>query len=210
MENVTKLIIQGGGSGDYEEIPAGVYLARCYKMIELGTQKIDFQGKISFRPKILIYWEVMTDEEGGDVRMEDGKPFSVSKRYTASMNAKATLRKDLDAWRGVPFAPKEAEKFDITSLLDKFATIQISKNVVGDRTYTNIDRVMSTKRKSKGVNELVAFSINQPDMKLFDTFPDWLKDKINESKEWSKDKITDEDLADFDGVTSDELEKPNF
>jgi hypothetical protein len=36
--------------------------------------------------------------------MKDGKAFSIHKKYTLSSHKKATLRKELEAWRGVPFS----------------------------------------------------------------------------------------------------------
>jgi hypothetical protein len=58
----------------------------------------------------MITWELPTElevfhEEKGE------EPYVVSKTYTLSMHEKATLRRDLESWRGQGFTEKEAEAF---------------------------------------------------------------------------------------------------
>ena len=84
------------------------------------------------------------------------------------MNKKANLRQDLDAWRGVPFKDDEADGFDITKLLDKFCKIQVVHNVSGDKTYANVGSIMTTKKTAEAVNEIVGFSVADPDMEVFE------------------------------------------
>lgn len=178
--------------GDFEQVPAGVYLARCFKMIDLGTQTIESKkfGNKEAR-QVMLYWELLQDDDGEAVRMSDGeRVFSISKTYTLSMHKKANLRADLDAWRGVPFTDDEARDFDITKLLGVFCKLQVVHNKSGDKTYANVGTLMTTKKKADGVNELVGFSIEDPDMEVFESFPDWIKDKIRESAEWEEDPST--------------------
>lgn len=182
-----------GGSGDFELVPAGVYLARCYQMVDIGTQTILSQkyGKQSKR-QVILYWELLQDDDGKDFFMEDGKRvFSTSQLYTLSMNKKARLRADLDSWRGVPFTEEEADGFDITKLLDKFCKLQIVHNKSGDKTYANVSSIMSTKKTAPAVNPVVEFSVDEPDMKAFEGLPQWLQDKIKESAEWEDDAPVD-------------------
>ncbi|UOF80522.1 phage associated protein [Caudoviricetes sp.] len=181
-----------GGSGDFELVPAGVYLARCYKMVDMGTQKVVSKkfGTKEVR-QVILYWELLQDDDGGKVAMEDGRPFSISKTYTLSMNKKANLRSDLDSWRGVPFTDAEAEGFDITKLLDKFCKLQVVHNKSGDKVYANVGSIMTTKKTAEGVNEVAGFSMADPDMEVFGKLPQWLQDKIRESAEWDDDVEVD-------------------
>lgn len=185
-----------GGSGEFELVPAGVYLARCYKMIDIGTQTVTSKafGSKDIR-QVILSWELLQDDDGEKVTMEDGRPFSISKTYTLSMNSKANLRKDLDSWRGVPFKDAEADGFDITKLLDKFCKLQVVHNVSGDKTYANVGSIMTTKKSAEGVNEVVGFSMADPDMEVFGKLPEWLQNKIRESAEWTDDGQGDADAA---------------
>ena len=185
-----------GGGGDFELVPAGVYLARCYRMIDIGTQQVTSKkfGTKNVR-QVMLYWELLQDDDGEKVAMEDGRPFSISKTYTLSMNKKANLRQDLDAWRGVPFKDDEADGFDITKLLDKFCKIQVVHNVSGDKTYANVGSIMTTKKTADAVNEIVGFSVADPDMEVFEKLPDWVKTKVQESAEWNDDGDDDPEAA---------------
>src|ERR1700757_2472795 len=92
------------GGQDFEMTPEGVYTARCYRIIDLGTQKGAEQFGGKEQHKVMVSWELVgTDDpkmQEGDNR---GKPFSIHKRYTVSLSEKASLRADLEAWRGKKF-----------------------------------------------------------------------------------------------------------
>lgn len=184
---------KAGESKEFEQIPAGVYLARCYKMVDIGTQTTHSAkfGDKDVR-QVILTWELLQDDDGKPVFMEDGKSvFSISKKYTLSMNKKANMRKDLDSWRGLPFTEAEANDFDITKLLGKFCKLQVTHSTTGDKTYSNVTTLMNTKKEAEGVNELVSFSMDDPDMEVFNTLPSWLQDKIKESAEWDDDVEVD-------------------
>jgi hypothetical protein len=185
---VQPIIATNEGGGDFELVPAGVYLARCFKMVDIGTQPAQQVGGKTFKAarKVILYWELLADDEDNQVRMESGDPFSVSKEYTLSMWETANLRQDLDSWRGVPFTEEQAKDFDITNLLDKFCKIQVvhKKSKDGKKTYANVDAIMTTRKTAEGVNAISGFSITNPDMELFETFSDYIKDKIRAAQEW--------------------------
>ena len=63
-------------------------------MVKLGAKLDYIQGVQRVRDEL---------EQAGfpTEQMSDGRPFTISKRYTWSTHEKATLRKDLEAWRGV-------------------------------------------------------------------------------------------------------------
>lgn len=174
------------GGGDFEPVPAGVYLARCYKMVDVGTQQVQFQNKAPQPTRqVYIWWEILKDDDGQDVRMGDGEtPFSIFKSYTLSMHKKANLRADLENWRGELFTDQEADNFEITNLLDKYCKLQVVHRKSGERTYANVASIMTSKQYDIGVNEDSSFSIEDPDMEMFNAFPDWIKDKIRAAAEW--------------------------
>lgn len=206
--SVTPLKTPASKGGEFELVPAGVYLARCYRMIDLGTQT-ETSAKFGTKStrKIMLGWELLQDDDGEAITMTDGRPFVISNNYTWSLDKKANLRKALDSWRGVPFTDAEAQGFEITKLLDKFCKIQVVHNVSGDNTYANVGTLISTKKTATPVNEAYSFSIDDPDLQLFNTFPEWLQTKISEAAEWQV--ATDDGSVSADGkVAAEVVEDP--
>ena len=78
--------------GDFTPVPEGTFPATCYRFIDLGTQAGEYMGASKIARKVMLSWEI-TDPE---TRMEDGKPFTISSRFTWSMHEKSTLRKTLE------------------------------------------------------------------------------------------------------------------
>lgn len=94
-------LIASDSGKSFTPIPPGMHLARCYRIIDLGTQKTEWQGQIKSLPKILVQFEVHgEDDNGNPLKTSEGEPMSISKRYTLSIGDKSTLRADLASWRG--------------------------------------------------------------------------------------------------------------
>lgn len=70
----------------------GNHNATCYRLVDVGTHNETFEVKLK-RHSIFISWEL------NDVKMEDGRPFTILKQYTLSLNEKSALYKDLCQWR---------------------------------------------------------------------------------------------------------------
>jgi hypothetical protein len=113
-------------------------------VIDLGTQKQEWQGQTKEMRKVLISWELPEEQ------MEDGKPFTVSKRYTLSSHEKSTLRKDLEAWRGKAFTDADFGPggFDIASVIGKACLLSVVHSEKDGKTYSNI---ASIARLTKGM-----------------------------------------------------------
>jgi len=186
MAKVTPIKAPISAGGDFEIAPEGVFLARCYKMVDVGTQTETGQFGTKENRKIYLYWELLQDDDGEEVRMTDGQPFSIFNSYKLSMHPKANLRKHLDSWRGKKFTEEEAADFDLTKLLGAFCKLQITHSTSkdGQKTYANIEGIMTTKKKLEGVNEISSFSIENPDMDVFNDLPEWLQAKIEDAPEW--------------------------
>ena len=175
-------IIAKTGGQDFVKAPAGTHAARCYQVIDLGTQKGEYKGKPTYKHKVLIVFELV------DELMEDGRPFSVSGKYTLSLSQKGNLRPLLESWRGVPFTEEEAQGFDIEVLLGKTCLLTAVHNVVGDKTYVNIASIskpMKGMEIKPGVNPLVAFSL-ETDLDKLPSLPEWIQKMIGQSVEMNK------------------------
>ena len=109
-------------SSNYQLPPEGIHLARCTRIIDLGTQKTEFNGKSKNLKKIRIYWEL--PEETNEFDKEKGEdPFFVSKEYTATIGERSNLRHDIESWLGKGFAGSET--FELATLLGKPCMINI-------------------------------------------------------------------------------------
>lgn len=165
---------------DFPKAPVGTHVARCYQVIDLGHQKIVWQGTEKWQPKILITWELFCEE-----KMDDGRPFSISNRYTLSLSDKSNLAPMLEAWRGKPFTPQEREGFDIKNVLGAYCMIGVVHNKVEDRTYANVSAVMALPKgmaKPEPVNENLYFNLDTDDI---GKLPEWLQKIVQKSREYT-------------------------
>jgi hypothetical protein len=171
--------------GDFKPCPVGTHLGVCVRVIDLGTQESTFGGKTNIRHKVMISWELP------DERMDDGRPFMVSKRYTWSMHEKATLRKDLEAWRGVPFKDSDFGEggFDIRNVLAKPCLVSVTHDERDGKTYSNVasvSKIMKGMNAPAPENEPVLLWLDPEtfDVEVFDKLSDGLKDTIRKSPEF--------------------------
>lgn len=173
-----------------ELIPEGVYMARCYSMIEIGTVEEEFQGTKKNVPKARISWELPTElkvykEERGE------EPLIIGKEYSLYMNEKANLRKTLTSWRGKAFTEEEAKKFDIKKLLGVPCMLNIihKPNKDGSRVYEEISSItplMKGVQCPAQIRATEVFEYDNPDAELFNSLPDFIKSKIKTTPEYKK------------------------
>lgn len=187
------LIASAKKDGDYKLPPMGSHLARCYRVIDLGTQKTTWKGKEKAQPKVQIVFELHgEDNEGNPLVTDDGRPLAVSRRFTPSLSQKAALRAFLVSWRSRDFTEEEMMGFHLKNILNKWCMLTITHepNNDGTRVYANISAATPVPKMIRdaglpeGVNEAVFFEIDHPDMELFNSFPDYLKEVIEQSPEW--------------------------
>lgn len=183
--------------GSFTPVPPGMHLARCYRIVDLGTQKTEYMGTVKHLPKVMLQFEVHSeDEEGKPLVTAKNEPMTISKNYTVSLAEKSSLRNDLQTWRGRDFTAEELRGFELEKILDKWAMISVTKAIGNNgKEYTNIaniNPVPSNIKKSglpDGHNAARMFTILDADMDLFETFSDNLKNKISSSPEWQSRKV---------------------
>lgn len=205
---------ESGGGGSFTPVPPGMHLARCYRIIDLGTQDSTYLGKVKKLPKIMLQFEVHgEDDMGKPILTEKGEPMSISKNFTLSLADKATLRLDLQTWRGREFTADELRGFELKNVLGAWAMLSILKEMGGDgKEYTNIKAIMGVPPAIKkaglpaGHNDLKLFSIDEPDMALFDSFSNGLKEKIQKSPEWQGRTYQKEQIASANSSGLDDLD----
>lgn len=186
-------IVKASEGSTFKPVPPGTHLARCYKIVDLGTQETTYQGKTNRQRKMMIQFEVHgQDEEGYELVTKAGEPLSISKNYTVSLGEKARLRQDLISWRGKAFTPEELKGFELKNLLGVWCMLSVVETPGSDgKTYSNINAITPVPAmvKKNGLppyhNAVGIFSIDNPDMEVFETFSDYLKAKIQSSPEWA-------------------------
>ena len=178
-------------SGDFVTVSPGMHLARCYRIIDLGTQRSEYMGKEKYLPKVMLQFEVHgEDEKGNPLQTADGRPLSIAKSFTLTLAEKSTLRKDLQMWRGRDFTAEELKGFELKNVLGAWAMLTVTHTEVNGKVYTNIagiNPVPAPMKKAglpQGVNPTQLFAIDEPDMAMFDSFSENLKKKISGSPEW--------------------------
>ena len=183
------------GGGNFKRVPQGVFIGRCHSLIDLGTQHTSGQYGDKFQHKIRIGWELFGDDEAGEplTILVDGvsMPLTISKSYTVSLHEKASLRKDLAAWRGKDFTDDEAKAFDVSKLVGAWCMVNATQSETNGKTYTNVAGLTPLpgalkNSKPAPVHASVLFDLDKPDMDVFGTFHDKLQEAIKRSPEWAQ------------------------
>lgn len=187
-------IAKDSGGGDFKRVPPGAYVARCFSLIDLGTQLTSGQFGEKLQHKIRIGFEILdSDEDGNPLTIAiDGAemPMTISKSYTVSLHEKSALRRDLAAWRGRDFSDEEAAGFDISKLVGAYCMVNVTTSESNGKTYSNIAGLTPLpgalkNNKPAPVHANVVFDLDKPDMKIFATFHEKLQDAIRKSPEWA-------------------------
>lgn len=170
------------GGGDFEQAPVGSHVARCVKIIDIGTQKGEYQGQANIRRQCIVGWELPLElmKEGDHA----GKPFTVSRFYTASLGEKANLRKDLENWRGRAFTEQELMGFASKNILGKPCMLSVTHNEKGKARVTGVMALPKGMDVPEQVNPSVYFSLDEFDQAVFDALSDGYKKLIQASPEY--------------------------
>lgn len=121
----------------YTPPPEGLYHAVCADVIDLGLQTT----KWGQRHLVELVWQLAETND-------QGRRYTVRKRYTLSLHEKSQLRRDLESWRGRKFTDKEAiQGFDVEALVGVNCQVQIVHNLGTDgKTYANVHAVVPPPR----------------------------------------------------------------
>ena len=211
-------IVESTGNREFKMVPAGSHLARLYRIIDLGTQPTEWQGQQKFLRKIMLAWEVHSEDDAGDPLITDeGAPLALFKNYTLSWSENSNLRKDLQQWRGKPWTDQEANRFDLKNILGQWCMLSvIHRPGQNGKTYANVSGITPVPAAIKknglpeGINEIQMFRLAEPDWELYETFSKGLKAKIEASPEYkaltgrkAPAKASEKDDSGFDDMESD-------
>jgi hypothetical protein len=156
--------------------PEGNHYVVCYSIVDLGTQWNNNKGKE--QSEIRISWEFMNE------LMSDGRPFVIGKTYNFSSHPSSALVLDLESWRGQGFDCS----FDLEELLGMVAAMHIKHGVGPNGNYAGFTSVIKPpngvpERRSPR-NPSVLFTLSAYDDAVYRSLPNWLQNKIAQSREF--------------------------
>lgn len=204
-------IIATTNSQPKELIPAGNYFARCYQMLQIGHVKEVIMGEVKILNKVRIGWELPTEKKVFSPERGE-QPFVISEEFTLSMHEKSNLRKVLASWRGKDFSIDEAASFDITKLLGVPCMLNIIHKPGKQDPSKVFQKIGSVSPLPKGtamppqINPTSVLQYDNFDYVLYDSLPDFIKDKIKTSEEYIKLRNPHE--TDFTYSAANEMTEP--
>lgn len=116
-------------AGTFVPAPAGNHQAVLVDIQDLGELDDGFGGR---KPYIKYVFQLAE-------KMDNGKPYVVSRRFNATLHNKGHLRPFIQSMRGKQFTPEELKGFDDEELVGKNYMISIIHNTGNNgATYANI------------------------------------------------------------------------
>lgn len=140
-------------NGTYTPAPEGVHDAVCCDVADLGIVETTWQGETKSQHKVRIVWQLGT-------KMEDGRPYSIGRRYGLTLHEKSSLFKDLKTWFGKP----PPDNFDLEKLIGQNCQIVVVHNErEPGQVYANVQSVLKAgKTKLKVDPDFVRFKDREP------------------------------------------------
>ena len=147
------IIATDAGGSDFEQVPTGTHNAICYKLVDAGTSLNEYQGEISKKHNVFIFWELP------ELRMADDRPMSINCQYTLSLNKLSKLRQHLQAWRNKSFTEEELNSFDLTKILGTTCKVDVGLTAGGNAKVQGVFCSDGGAKKVATVNDQVVFDL---------------------------------------------------
>lgn len=175
------LYVNEGSGISIPLLPEDSYPAICCILADLGDQYNEKYDNMSH--KVAICWELP-----GEL-LESGDSRKLTNVYTASLNAKSNLRKDLISWRGRDFTPEELENFDLRNIVGAPCLLQVIHKIKQDGTkWAAIGGIMKLPKGMKVPESTVVplvFDLDDPQAAMkIEVLPKWMQERIMESETW--------------------------
>jgi hypothetical protein len=172
--------------GNFTPAPEGKHKARCFSMIDLGTQPQSYMGEAK-APKR----EFVLNFELPECLDENGEPHTVMKWCKlTSLDKKTNLYQMIRSWsNGKAPSKQQIEEggFDPSTLVGMPCTLIVA-HTDGEQPKAKIEG--QPVGLDEGVpmpephNEKMVFYTDEPDMAIFEGLPDFFKAKIQDSPEF--------------------------
>lgn len=188
-----------GEKTEREIVPEGNHIARLYSIIEIGTVPVAYQEEPS--RQVQLTWEL--PEEMRDFDGEQ-KPMVIGNAYTASTFRLAKLRGIIEGMVG-KLSDQEADEFNLHDLQGKVCMLNVVHTVAKNgKTYANVSGTSPLPKAVKDVPEALNaplyFDYGDFDEATYARIPQWIKNKMAESKEMKERDGFSEKDADIEEI----------
>lgn len=192
--------------GDFKVLDEGTHLAICDAVVDVGLQNTQWESQ---QEHVHMRFEVPA-ERVQFIRdgVEVDEPMTIWTRFNKTLNKKATLRKDLESWRGRKFTEEELKGFELFNIAGKPCLITVVHNTTADRTYANISGIAQVmKGQEVRAQELDTIVFSPDDTDRYQDLPEWLQEKFDSRVEL---EVAAEEPAANDAFVEDDLEDLTF
>lgn len=169
--------------------PAGTHIARCIRLIHIGTTMGEYMGQPQEQNKIRLSFE-LPEEKKVWKEGEEAKPFVTDQEYTLSMGEKANLRKLVEGMIGTTLHDGEANSFDLNQIVGMpcLITIKHKTSKAGNvrAEIAHASPLMKSQVCPPAFNPTVILTYEDWNQAVFDKLPDFLKEKMASSNEYKK------------------------
>lgn len=177
------LYVNEGAGTTIPLLAEDVYPAVCCMLVDLGDQYSERFGNT--QRKVLISWELPGE------KLDNGDTRRLSNTYTASLNSKGNLRKDLISWRGRDFTVEELKKFDLRNIVGAPCMLSVIHKVGQDgnkrAVIGGIMKLPKGMAKPEPTGEAVVFDLDDPNAaEKITALPEWIQTRIKESETWKE------------------------
>jgi len=196
------LFVNEGAGTTIPLLAEDVYPAVCCMLVDLGEQYSERFNNT--QRKVLISWELPGE------KLDNGDTRRLSNTYTASLNSKGNLRKDLISWRGRDFTVEELKKFDLRNIVGAPCMLSVIHKVGQDgnkrAVIGGIMKLPKGMAKPEPTGEPVVFDLDDPNAALkISSLPEWIQTRIKDSETWKEM----EEAADEREAIQSEAEAPD-
>lgn len=175
---------QGVGK-DFPPCPSGTHVARCVKIIDLGTHLDSKFNKLKNR--IILFFELPNETFVFDDK-KGPEPYMLKRKFpSTSLGENSHLRPALENWRGKKFTPQELKGFKLENVLDKTCMINVTHETKDQRTYAQIggfSPLMKGMECPPRITPLVIYDVGQGEDETYKALPEWLRKEIAMSEEF--------------------------
>lgn len=186
------LFVNEGAGTTIPLLAEDVYPAVCCMLVDLGEQYSERFNNT--QRKVLISWELPGE------KLDNGETRRLSNTYTASLNSKGNLRKDLISWRGRDFTVEELKKFDLRNIVGAPCMLSVIHKVGQDGNKRAV--IGGIMKLPKGMplptltNGFTIFDLDDPDAEAkMSDLPEWIQTRIKESETWKEMEESAEERA---------------
>lgn len=168
--------------------PTGTHRAVLYKLINLGTLNVEWDGEPKKSHKIRLGWELSDEEieyekDGETIK----KPFVVDRKFTFSLGDNAHLTPIVEGMIGKPLFDKEKAEFDIETLLGMSCLITIVHDEYNGNKFakvTNATLLPKGMEKPTQVNENLILDVRKMSREEIDELPEFIANDMKSSDEY--------------------------